>query len=726
MKIRSERSIRWFVLVAALVLSLAPRSPIHGQTEADEPGGDSAPAQAAAEVTPGEDPTQIWSERIVVTATRTELEMGDVPLHATVIDAEAIELAPEYGVADMLRRLPGVNLQGDRSVLVSSHIDGGLAFRGLGATATSRGLVLIDGIPVNEPFASWLIWTQVPRDVIDRIEVLPGGTGIWGNLALSGVVSMITRAPEEGLFGARLRLGNLETGEGTVSYSDIAGDWSGWISANALDTGGYASLDPRDAGPIDTDREKRYGTLTSRLSRAFSSSSALHLGAARFEEDRSSGTRLQTATNEETTLHATLDLVNAGGSSWQARLYGRDVLFREQEPRVNAARSMESLDSRTDVPTDAFGLSAVWFSSGASKHAASVGADVQLTSMDARAHTGFDAGSFAALAEIEGEQQFAGVFVQDVFTPSPRTTLLLGARFDSIRTQDGLRRDTDLTTGAATERVLIDAHTETNVNPSIGVVHEISGELRLRGSVYSGFRAATPNELFVDSLGRNIVMSNPTLEPEKLLGVEAGVDLTPSRRASTRLTGYWSHGEDLIERFVAGRAGPGGAFIEPCGEVQPNGNCAQRRNLGEVRVLGLEVEQTVDLHAHWRLHLAGTLLDTEVTDSPGTPQLVGNRTVRNPNEAVSLTLRYDNPRWLQGELDARWIGERWDDPENEDLLPEQFVVHVSVARALASRWSVSAGVQNLFDERVIVDFSGSLAQLAAPRTAYVGVSFRSR
>jgi iron complex outermembrane receptor protein len=257
-------------------------------------------------------------------------------------------------------------------------------------------------------------------------------------------------------------------------------------------------------------------------------------------------------------------------------------------------------------------------------------------------------------------------------------------------------------------------------------VHEVGGELRLRASVYSGFRAGTPSELFVDSLGRNIVLSNPTLAPEKLRGAEAGVDLTPSRRASTRLTGYWSRAEDLIERFVLGRAGPAGAFIEPCGQVQPNGNCAQRRNLGEVRVLGIEVEQTVDLDAHWRLHLAGTLLDTEVTSSPGTPGLVGNRTIRTPNEAINLNLRYSHPRFLQGELHASWIGQRWDDPENEDLLPEQFLVHASVARGLGRRWTASAGVQNLFDEREIVDFSGSLAQLGAPRTAYVGVSFRSR
>lgn len=692
-----------------------------------EPGAAAAvPAADGGEPDEPASEGEAWGERIVVTATRTDRPLADIPLHAMVIDGQEVETAPEYGVVEMLRRIPSIQLQGDDSLLTSSPIDGGIAFRGLGGTARGRGLVLVDGMPVNDPFGTYVIWSRVPRDTIDRIEVLPGGTGIWGNLSLSGVVSMITRGAEADRFGAKSRIGDHSTQEATLSYSDLSDQWSGWISANYFDTEGYQLFREDELGPVDRPTSKDFGTLTGKLSRAVSASSTLDLGLTLFDEDFLAGTELSQRYYSEQSLAATYHHVREEGSRWELRAYGRGTDTNELNSVLSRDRVTEAPSSKTRVPADAFGLGGIWFSRGSGKHALSAGADAQLVSIDATEDGGYVAGRYTTQAFIEGEQQFAGVFLQDLFTPSPRTSLSLGGRFDAIRSRDGNRRDVNLVTGEVTERVLIDESTETTFNPSLGIVHEATPEVRVRGALYTGFRAGAPAELFVDNLGRNITLSNPALSPERLVGAEAGADFTPTHRLTTRATAFWSEGSDLIDRILIGRARPGGEVIEPCGFLSAGGTCRIRENLGEVRTVGIEIEQEARFADHWRVHLTGTLIDGQVTSSPGTPQLEGNRVLRVPDEAGVLSLLYENPRLLHAELRGRYLGDRWNDVENIELLPSQFMVDLSLARSLTRRWRLYAGVTNLFDREAISGYSASLVELAPPRLAHIGFSFVTR
>jgi outer membrane receptor protein involved in Fe transport len=227
-------------------------------------------------------------------------------------------------------------------------------------------------------------------------------------------------------------------------------------------------------------------------------------------------------------------------------------------------------------------------------------------------------------------------------------------------------------------------------------------------------------------VGQNITLSNPELAPERLVGAEAGMDFTPSHLLATRATVFFSEGRDLIDRILIGRAGPAGGIIEPCGFVFPRAACRIRENLGEVRTGGIEIEQDVRLAEHWRVHLVGTLVEAEVTSSPETPQLEGNRVLRVPEEAGVASLGYENPRLLHAELRGRYMGDRWNDAENTELLPSQLIVDLSLARSLGPRWRLYGGVTNLFDRETISGYSASLVELASPRLAHFGFSFLSR
>ena len=96
--------------------------------------------------------------------------------------------------------------------------------RGLGASGTSRALVLDDGIPANDPFGGWVYWGRVPEPALDRVEVVEGGSSdLWGNAALGGVIQLVRRSDAENSAEISAWAGSEVTAAGTVHTRRAAG-----------------------------------------------------------------------------------------------------------------------------------------------------------------------------------------------------------------------------------------------------------------------------------------------------------------------------------------------------------------------------------------------------------------------------------------------------------------------------------------------------------------------
>jgi len=85
--------------------------------------------------------------------------------------------------------------------------------RGVGASGASRALVLVDDIPLNDPFGGWVYWDRVVRESISDVEgcaeaPMPASTV----RRHGGVIQFRTREPEqtaisaEGSWEAKTRL----------------------------------------------------------------------------------------------------------------------------------------------------------------------------------------------------------------------------------------------------------------------------------------------------------------------------------------------------------------------------------------------------------------------------------------------------------------------------------------------------------------------------------------
>jgi len=108
-------------------------------------------------------------ERVVVSATRTELKLSEIPGSAIELSPEDISANAGLTLDDVLRQVPGFSLFRRSSSRVANPTTQGVSLRGLGASGPTRALVLEDGVPLVDPFGGWVYWYQVPRAELSSI-----------------------------------------------------------------------------------------------------------------------------------------------------------------------------------------------------------------------------------------------------------------------------------------------------------------------------------------------------------------------------------------------------------------------------------------------------------------------------------------------------------------------------------------------------------------------------
>ena len=110
-------------------------------------------------------------DEVIVTATRTTRALNSVPVSASVVSTLDIQDTPAQSLDDILRHVPGMNLPIQTGTEAHPTADN-VSMRGLGGI---HALVLVDGVPLNDPFFGYVQWGRIPLEAIDHVEVVRGG-----------------------------------------------------------------------------------------------------------------------------------------------------------------------------------------------------------------------------------------------------------------------------------------------------------------------------------------------------------------------------------------------------------------------------------------------------------------------------------------------------------------------------------------------------------------------
>jgi len=132
-------------------------------------------------------------DKIVVTATKTERNPDDVPASITIITKEDIRKQNIQTVDEALAQVPGTfdkRGKGWQDTMTS------VSLRGF--PDQKRTLILLDGQNISTAYSNSVVWTNMPVENIERIEVIRGPfSALYGGNAMGGVINIITRTPKK-------------------------------------------------------------------------------------------------------------------------------------------------------------------------------------------------------------------------------------------------------------------------------------------------------------------------------------------------------------------------------------------------------------------------------------------------------------------------------------------------------------------------------------------------
>lgn len=256
---RSLLALLALSLCLALAVGVAPTYAAEGEEEDKKEDGEKTadaekkvgakPAGSSSEL---EDEMEFLEEEqriaIVVTASKHGQKITEAPAAVTVISSEDIQASGAVTIADLFRRVPGLDF------MQTSARDYNLNTRGFNNTLSRRLLVLVDGRSVYLDLMGFTPWDliQVPIDDIERIEIVRGpGSALYGANATSGVVNIITKTPKEIDGGSvRMSYGEFSTADVGVVFGKAKGDFGYKVSLGYFQTDAFSNPEKDKLGSI--------------------------------------------------------------------------------------------------------------------------------------------------------------------------------------------------------------------------------------------------------------------------------------------------------------------------------------------------------------------------------------------------------------------------------------------------------------------------------------------
>jgi outer membrane receptor protein involved in Fe transport len=627
-------------------------------------------------------------QRIEVKSTAQD-RIPAVPASLFSISEEQIDLSGSLAVDDVLRQVPGFSTFRRSSSLYANPSSQGVSLRGVGASATSRSIVLLDGIPLNDPFGGWVYWARLPRDGIASMEVSNGGASdLYGGGALGGVLNIRTRQASEAFASGEIGYGSLSTPDLSFAAGAPLGNWTITAMGQAVRTGGYILVPPAERGTVDVPANSGDLSGIVEISHSLGEQGRFFVRGSGFGESRDNGTPLQRNDTTIPEVDLGADWASSLLGSFSARLYGSTQYFHQTFSAVAPNRDSEMLTNDQHSPSQQIGFVTSWSRLFAERHKITAGFeahDVRGSSKE----TNYALSVPSALVDSGGRQHFFGFFAQDAFLISRNWLLTFGGRVDTWNNNTGFQDRTPLAPGSTPTYKTFPDRTENAFSPRVSIMHSLSSGVALSASVYQGFRAPTLNELYRNfRQGNTITFANPALTGEHLTGGEAGISAKYlQNRLTLRGNFFWSDINDPVANVTL--------------SVTPALITRQKENLGETQARGFELAGQMQITPRFQLSASYLFVNSIVLDyptQPGLPSLVGNRLPQVPQNSFGVQASYIGKKWTAA-VQARFLGDQFDDDQNLLPLGRAFSLDAQVSRQIFHRTSLFFAVQNLSDDR---------------------------
>jgi outer membrane receptor protein involved in Fe transport len=651
------------------------------------------------------------NQSVIVTATRSQTLLSDVPLSDIQLTRTDVQAIPALTLDDSLRQIPGFSLFRRSSSRTANPTTQGVSLRGLGASGSSRALVLEDGIPLNDPFGAWVYWDRVPRESIADIEIAQeASSSLYGSDALGGVVQILTRPAEPSGISLETSYGNQNSPELSVWGGGQKDGWESTFGGQVFRTNGYI-LTPKDQrGTVDIPAGVSDATADLMVGRKIGEDSLIFARGWYFNESRGNGTPVQVNNTRigEGALGANLDLGGAGSLS--LRFYGEAERYNQTFSSVAINRNSESLTDVQAVPSQGIGGSAVWSRAVAKRQTLIAGVDDH-QEIGHSNEVIFNSGKNLRDTFTGGHQNTVGVFGEDLIQIAPHWLLSVSARYDHWTNTNAFSFCTPVA-GTCPSNTIFPDRTYNVFSPRLTLQHQFNSNVSWNASIYRAFRAPTLNELYRSfRQGNTLTESNPNLRSEELTGGDASVAVNGfQHKLEARGTFFFNE------------------IIDPVANVTLTSTATlitrQRQNLGRTRAPGFEIDATAHFTRTLSLSIGYQYVDAVVTSFPNaTPSLVGLWVAQVPHNVFTFQGRYLNPSRINISVNGRMVGKQFDDDQNMFPLGRFFVLDAMAWRSIGAGVELFTAAENLFNVKYATAAT-PVTQLGLPITARFGLRFQ--
>ncbi|HZV56669.1 MAG TPA: TonB-dependent receptor [Sphingobium sp.] len=577
----------------------------------------------------------------------------------------------------------------------------GVTLRALGGNATSRALVILDGVPQADPFFGSVPFTALMPERLGAVRVTRGGgAGAFGAGTVAGTIELFSadrhQLPE---VQASAFYGSRNAQDLSLSVSPDVG--AGFVSIS----GKYARGDGFQTTPAD---QQNAATVPAR----YENWSVSLYGVAPVGRDGEIQSRVTVFRDDRTLRFAGADSGQEGQDAslrflwrgdWQIEALGY-VQFRNFDNIVISSSSFRPVLDQRNTPSTGVGGKIELRPPTGPNNVLRIGADtrVAIADMLEDAING-GTGAITARRAAHGRQVTTGFYIEDDLTLG-NVVLTAGARADRWTVTQGRFVERNGAGSVTTDTRFADRDDwEASVRGGV-LWHAVPG-VDLRAAGYTSFRLPTLNELYRSfAVFPVTTQANAALAPERLRGAEVGIDLHPLPGLRFSATAFYNRLGNAIANVTIGT------------------NLRQRQNVDAIVAKGIELTGSAQL-GDFDLDASYAYNDSRVKASGPAAPLDGLRPAQSPRHMASGTLGWNGPAGFRLAGTLRYTGPQFEDDLQTDVLPGVVTVDGYASIPLAGGFTLVGRVENAFDATVLTRKVGNSIDLGAPRTFWIGISF---
>lgn len=659
---------------------------------------------AAAPLAAQDEPVRKEDEparEIIVTGRGLDPALSSGIYATTTLERDVIIASPSGRIEDVLRGVAGFQ-QFRRSDSRSSNPSAqGVTLRAIGGNATSRALVLLDGVPVADPFFGYIPLSAIAPETLGSVRVTRGGgSGPFGAGALAGTIELDSADP-----------GNTGPLLASAGVNDRGETEASGVLTQRLGQGFAFASGRWDRGQgFFTTPENQRVPATARA--AFDSWSAAVRAVAPLTETvevqarigafRDARTlRFQDADSTSEGQEASIRFVGRGAWQFDALAYVQARDFSNIV--ISATRFTPTLDQRA-TPSTGIGGKFELRPPLLEGHDIRIGADYRRADGEMQ-ELALNAvsGAVTERRRAGGATSNLGLFIEDDWQIGP---LLVngGLRADRTSITGGFFRAVSAA-GVPVNTVLAPDRSDWALSWRAGALFYATRRLDLRAAAYTGLRLPTLNELYRPFVVFPVVTeANAALKNERLEGFEVGLDWQPVNALVLSLTAF----DNKVENAIAN------VTIAP--------NRRRRENLPAIDARGIEASVAAKLGS---VSIDGSLAWTDATvrGEGASAELDGLRPAQTPEFAATLTLGWRPAAGWHVAATLRHVSAQFEDDRETDSLRPATTIDAFLAVPLWAKWSAIVRAENLGDAEIITRNQAGSIDLGVPRTVWLGLRY---